>query len=68
MLGERLKNYIEQNGIKQTFLADKTGMSPQTINAILNNGRKIEATEYYNICNALNLSLEFLFQSDKEAG
>lgn len=67
MLGNRIKLYMEKNGIKQTFLSNKTGISPQTISAILNGNRKIEAVEYFKICKALNIPLESMFSEDTES-
>lgn len=62
MLGLKIKAYMDARGIKQTFLADKTGMGLTTINAILNGNRKIEANEYYDICKALDKPLDFSFR------
>lgn len=67
MLGTDIKNYIEQNGIKQTYISEKTGMSVQALNAVLNGSRKIEATEYYKICGALNVPLNYFFKTDEQA-
>lgn len=66
MLGLKIKAYMDARGIKQTFLADKTGMGLTVINAILNGNRKIEACEYYEICKALDKPLEFFFQEEKQ--
>ena len=64
MLGLKIKAYMDTKGIKQTFLADKTGMGLTIINAILNGNRKIEASEYYEICKALDKPLDFFFQEE----
>lgn len=66
MLGLKIKAYMDARGIKQTFLADKTGMGLTAINAILNGNRKIEANEYYDICKALDKPLDFFFQEEKQ--
>lgn len=58
MVGGRIKQYLVENGIKQTFLAEKTGMSNATISDICNGNRKIDCVEYYKICKALNVPLE----------
>jgi transcriptional regulator with XRE-family HTH domain len=58
MVGGRIKQYLAENGIKQTFLAEKTGMSNATISDICNGNRKIDCVEYYKICKALNVPLE----------
>lgn len=62
MLGLKIKSYMDARGIKQIFLADKTGMGLTTINAILNGNRKIEANEYYDICKVLDKPLDFSFR------
>lgn len=66
MLGLKIKAYMEEKGIKQTFLSEKTGMGLTTINAILNGGRKIEAVEYFEICKALEKPLDFFFSEEKQ--
>lgn len=50
----RIARYVSDNGIKQTFIADKTGLSKNTISAILTLNRKMSADEYEMICKALN--------------
>ena len=62
MLGLKIKAYMDTKGIKQTFLAEKTGMGLAVVNAILNGNRKIEANEYFEICKALEIPLDFFFQ------
>lgn len=69
MVGARIKNYLADNGIKQNFLAEKTGLSPNAISDICIHDRKIDCVEYYKICKALNLPLEyFLTDIDTEKG
>ena len=58
MLGEKIKNFIKENGIKQTFLASRLGVSTSTLNAMLNGNRNITAEEYFKICEILNVSVE----------
>lgn len=65
MLGAIIKKYITEKGIKQTYIAEKTGISSQVINAILNGNRKIEANEYFEICKALDRPLDFFFSLNK---
>lgn len=61
MLGLKIKSYMDEKGIKQVFLSEKTGIKPQIISSILNGARKIEAEEYFKICEALSVELEFFF-------
>lgn len=51
---ERVSDYILNNGIKQSFIVEKTGLSKDIISAILNKRRKMSADEFEIICRALN--------------
>lgn len=66
MVGKRIKEYLVSNGIKQTFVAEKTGLSTMVISDICNNGRKIDIVEYYKICKALNVPLETFVEEGEE--
>lgn len=66
MVGKRIKEYLMSNGIKQKFLADKTGLTTMVISDICNNGRKIDIVEYYKICKALNVPMETFIESEVE--
>lgn len=66
MVGKRIKEYLVSNGIKQTFIAEKTGLTPMVISDICNNGRKIDIVEYYKICKALNVPLETFLEEGEE--
>lgn len=59
MLGAIIKQYLNENGIKQNFLVEKTGLSPSQISYICNHDRRVDAIEYYKICKALNVKLEY---------
>ena len=66
MVGEKIKNYLNENGIKQTFIADKTGLSNSCISAICGGNRKIEVIEYLKICRALGVEPDtFLVGEDQ---
>ncbi len=58
MKGSDIKEFLKTNGIKQSYLSDKTGIPAPILNAMLNNNRKIEANEYMRICDALGVPLE----------
>ena len=53
MIGTYLKDYMDKNGIKPVFIAEKTGICPQILGAMLNGQKKIEIVEYYDICAAM---------------
>lgn len=67
MLGKLIKTYIEFKGLKQRTIAKKSGLSPQTLNDILNERRKIEVTEYFAICKSLEVSTEYFEKLMNEA-
>jgi len=54
-INERLNIYVNENGIKQAYIAKKTGLSTDTISKILNGNRRILANEFLQICNVLNI-------------
>ena len=62
MIGNRIKEYLRDNGIKQSYLAEKTGLSNCQISDIVNHDRRIDCVEYYKICNALNVPLDHFMQ------
>lgn len=55
-VNEKIKQYLQERGIKQAFLVEKTGMSKQAISAVLNTNRKLTAEELGKIANALGVS------------
>ena len=54
-ISEQLNQYVIQNGIKQVYISDKTGLTQDRISKILNGNRKILADEFLIICEALNI-------------
>jgi transcriptional regulator with XRE-family HTH domain len=66
MLGANIKEYLAGNGIKQSFLVEKTGISSSKISDICTGRRKdISAVEYFKICNALGVNMEYFFEVNK---
>ncbi|MDP4120784.1 MAG: helix-turn-helix transcriptional regulator [Bacillota bacterium] len=55
---EKVRNYIDDNGLKQVAVAQKAGISNATFNAILNGKRTLYAEDLRAICLALNVSPE----------
>ena len=67
MLGQKIKDYLTEKGIKQSFLAEKTGMTADAISSICNGSRNVGAIEYFKICKALGVPLEtFVFDEESE--
>ena len=63
---ERVADYILNNGIKQMFVVEKTGLSKDVISAILNKKRKMSADEFELICKALNKAPNDFMLVDEE--
>jgi transcriptional regulator with XRE-family HTH domain len=59
MLNQAIKNFLEERGIKQSFLKKHLGISTSTVNAMLNGNRGISAEEYFKICTALKVPLDY---------
>ena len=55
MVGKMLKAYMDEKGIKQVFVSEKTGIRPQILGVLLKGERKIEVKEYFAICMAIGL-------------
>ncbi len=59
MLAGIIKAYIDSSGLKYKAISEKTQISLQTLSAMLNGKRKITAEEYFAICQALNVSVDY---------
>lgn len=59
MIGEKIGEYLDQNGITQAFLAEKAKMTPMSVSMVVNGTRKVSAEEYIRICRALKLRLDY---------
>ena len=61
MVANAIATYLKENGIKQTFLSEKTGLTKHCISFALNGKRKLSIDEYEKICIALNVPYDFFF-------
>ena len=59
---EKVRNYIDENGIKQVTVAKKAGIPNVTFNAIMNGKRTLYADDLSAICIALNVSPEMFIE------
>ena len=55
MLGNIIKEYINEKGLKQSKIAKTANITVQAMNDILNERRKIDTIEYFKICKAFPL-------------
>lgn len=54
-INQKLNEYVTDNGIKQIYIVQKTGLSADTISKILKGKRRILADEFLIICAALDI-------------
>ena len=50
-----LKQYLDDKGLKQKFIAEKTGISEAALSSILMDKRKCSLDEYIKLCQFLNV-------------
>lgn len=53
-----IKRIIDENGIKQSHIANKIGMSPDLLNKTLEGKRNLKADEFISLCSVLSLNLD----------
>ena len=61
-IGTRMKEYLDQNGIKYNFVAEKANITKAAMSLILSGNRDIKILEYYRICKALNVPFEIFLE------
>ncbi len=57
-VGLKIKKYLEANGITQSHVSSKTGISTSKLNLALNGKRRMTFEEYELICGALNVNTD----------
>lgn len=63
MIYENISDYLNSRGIKQSFIVSNTNIGKQALSDSLNGRRRITADEYEEICNALEVSLDYFTES-----
>lgn len=59
---EKVREYIDSQGLKQVAVAQKAGIPKTTFNAIMNGKRTLYADDLRAICLALNVSPELFIE------
>ena len=57
-VGAMIKQYMLDRGINQSFVSSKTNIPTNTLNSILNSKRRLNAEEYFLICEVLDVPLQ----------
>lgn len=64
-VGQKIKNYLDDNGITQTHISSKTKIPLPKLNLALNGNRRMKFEEYELICWALNVNTDKFLQPRK---
>ena len=56
--GSKIKMYLEEKGISQSFLSAKSRIPAPKLNLSLNGKRKLNFSEYESICWALGVGVD----------
>ncbi|MDA3890069.1 MAG: helix-turn-helix transcriptional regulator [Salinivirgaceae bacterium] len=62
----RIKEVLEEKGIKQIWLADKLGKSYNMVNGYVQNRQQPRLEVLYEIANILDIEVKELLKSNKE--
>lgn len=55
MVGLRIKKFLDENGIKYSFVSEKTGVPMNILSPLLNDKKKMSAEQYFLICEAIGV-------------
>lgn len=61
-VGEKIKRYIEEKGISQTYISRETGIALPKLNLALNGNRRLTFPEYEVICWVLEVNTDKFLQ------
>lgn len=56
---ERIRRYIESNGLKMNYVADRSSIELKRFYRVINGDSILSADEYEKICIGLNVGLDF---------
>ena len=57
--GENILKYLRNNGIRQTYIAERCGWSKQKVYYMLCGKNRISVDDYSRICEALSVPFDF---------
>lgn len=60
-----IKKYIDENGIRYSFVADNVGMNRELFSRSMDGKRVLKADEFIKICILLSLDLEKFNENEK---
>lgn len=64
MVGLKVKEYLDQRGVKYSYLSRMTGIPMNLLSLTLNGKRKMSVEEYFVICKALRVPADTFAPKD----
>lgn len=62
----KMKNFFEEHGIKQKYIARKTGITERTLSLIMNGKRKCTLEEYVKLCRLAGCDFTYFMNDTDE--
>lgn len=59
---ERIRNYIEDNGMRLNFVAGRSGIKPNRFYRLIDGSAPLVVDEYEVICKGLSVDPEYFFK------
>ena len=59
MLGVLIKKFLDENGIKYSFVANGANIPVNSFSSMINGKRKMTAEEYVRICQVLQVDFDY---------
>ena len=63
-IGLKVKEYLDQRGVKYSYLSRLTGIPMNLLSLTLNGKRRMSVEEYFTICKALDVSVDTFVPED----
>lgn len=65
-IGSKIKDYLDENYLKQKYLATRLGISESALSLMLSDKREISLDTYIVIIECLNLPFEYFLRGNEE--
>lgn len=66
MVGEQVRKYLDERGIKYSAVADAVGMKRPAMYQSLNGNRSFLVDEYYEVCKFLDVPFDSFIVNDMD--
>lgn len=65
-IASTIRAYLQDHGIKQTFIAEKCGWSKQKMSHIVNGKSKMTVEDYQTLCRAIGVPYELFLEDNQD--